>query len=192
MNFSWETWQQEAPPTKRPELRPTPDCRFCTKRFSFCHLIFDMYEWYEHSQFSLNFRESKLTRLLQDSLGGRTKTSIIATVSPASINYEETLSTLSYAHTAKGIQNRPEVNQKISKREKMAVSINSSIFIKVTIVVLKSSRSRKNGTRYDRDICLTYLYSYWLRQAQKIRLWYTFALQSALIAIIFCSTYNTF
>ena len=34
------------------------------------------------------FRESKLTRLLQDSLGGRTKTSIIATVSPASINLD--------------------------------------------------------------------------------------------------------
>ena len=68
------------------------------------------------------FRESKLTRLLQDSLGGRTKTSIIATVSPASINLEETLSTLSYANTAKGIQNRPEVNQKISKREKLLVS----------------------------------------------------------------------
>lgn len=38
------------------------------------------------------YRESKLTRILQDSLGGRTKTSIIATVSPASINLEVTLS----------------------------------------------------------------------------------------------------
>ena len=36
-------------------------------------------------------RESKLTRLLQDSLGGRTKTSIIATVSPASVNLEVTV-----------------------------------------------------------------------------------------------------
>ena len=70
----------------------------------------------------LFFRESKLTRLLQDSLGGKTKTSLIATVSPASINLEETLSTLSYAHNAKSIQNRPEINQKISKREKLLVS----------------------------------------------------------------------
>jgi kinesin family protein 11 len=62
------------------------------------------------------FRESKLTRLLQDSLGGRTKTSIIATISPASINIEETLSTLDYAHRAKNIQNRPEVNQKLTKQ----------------------------------------------------------------------------
>ncbi|XP_076628115.1 kinesin-like protein Klp61F isoform X2 [Colletes latitarsis] len=63
------------------------------------------------------YRESKLTRLLQESLGGRTKTSIIATVSPASINLEETLSTLDYAHRAKNITNRPEVNQKLSKKE---------------------------------------------------------------------------
>lgn len=63
-----------------------------------------------------SFRESKLTRLLQESLGGRTKTSIIATVSPASINLEETLSTLDYAHRAKNITNRPEINQKLSKK----------------------------------------------------------------------------
>lgn len=63
------------------------------------------------------YRESKLTRLLQDALGGRTKTSIIATISPASINLEETLSTLDYAHRAKNIQNKPEVNQKLNKKE---------------------------------------------------------------------------
>ena len=62
------------------------------------------------------FRESKLTRLLQDSLGGRTKTSIIATISPASCNLEETISTLEYAHRAKSITNKPEVNQKLTKR----------------------------------------------------------------------------
>ncbi|XP_009073147.1 PREDICTED: kinesin-like protein KIF11, partial [Acanthisitta chloris] len=62
------------------------------------------------------YRESKLTRILQDSLGGRTKTSIIATVSPASVNLEETLSTLEYAHRAKNIMNKPEVNQKLTKK----------------------------------------------------------------------------
>ena len=61
------------------------------------------------------YRESKLTRLLQDSLGGRTKTSIIATVSPATINLEETLSTLDYAYRARSILNRPEINAKLSK-----------------------------------------------------------------------------
>ncbi|KAG8376745.1 hypothetical protein BUALT_Bualt09G0095700 [Buddleja alternifolia] len=61
------------------------------------------------------YRESKLTRLLRDSLGGRTKTCIIATVSPAVHCLEETLSTLDYAHMAKNIKNKPEVNQKMMK-----------------------------------------------------------------------------
>ena len=54
----------------------------------------------------LVYRESKLTRILQDSLGGHTKTSIIATVSPAVCSIEETLSTLDYAYRAKHITNR--------------------------------------------------------------------------------------
>ena len=62
------------------------------------------------------YRESKLTRLLQESLGGRTKTSIIATVSPGHKDIEETLSTLDYAHRAKHIQNKPEVNQRLTKK----------------------------------------------------------------------------
>ncbi|ORX55311.1 kinesin-domain-containing protein [Piromyces finnis] len=62
------------------------------------------------------YRESKLTRLLQDSLGGRTKTCLIATVSPAKSNIEESISTLEYAHRAKNIRNRPEVNQRMTKR----------------------------------------------------------------------------
>ncbi|XP_047993902.1 kinesin-like protein Klp61F isoform X2 [Leguminivora glycinivorella] len=61
------------------------------------------------------YRESKLTRILQESLGGRTKTSIIATVSPGHKDLEETMSTLEYAHRAKNIQNKPEVNQKMTK-----------------------------------------------------------------------------
>jgi len=51
------------------------------------------------------YRDSKLTRLLQDSLGGNTKTIMIAAVSPADYNYEESLSTLRYASRAKFIKN---------------------------------------------------------------------------------------
>ncbi|KAJ1269639.1 hypothetical protein BS78_07G227200 [Paspalum vaginatum] len=68
----------------------------------------------EHSG-HVPYRDSKLTRLLRDSLGGRTKTCIIATVSPSVHCLEETLSTLDYAHRAKSIKNRPEVNQKMMK-----------------------------------------------------------------------------
>lgn len=62
------------------------------------------------------YRESKLTRILQESLGGRTKTSIIATISPGHKDLEETMSTLEYAHRAKNIQNKPEINQKMTKK----------------------------------------------------------------------------
>ena len=57
------------------------------------------------------YRDSKLTRLLQDSLGGNTKTTMIAAVSPASYNYDETLSTLRYASRAKTIKNKPKINE---------------------------------------------------------------------------------
>ncbi|PFH31745.1 kinesin motor domain-containing protein [Besnoitia besnoiti] len=57
------------------------------------------------------YRDSKLTRLLQDSLGGNTKTAMVASISPASSNYEETLSTLRYAHRAKSIRNKPRINR---------------------------------------------------------------------------------
>lgn len=62
------------------------------------------------------YRESKLTRLLQDSLGGKTKTSIIATISPAPIDLDDTLSTLDYASRAKKITNKPEMNQRLTKK----------------------------------------------------------------------------
>eukprot|EP00929_Paragymnodinium_shiwhaense_P026957 TRINITY_DN15934_c0_g1_i1.p1 TRINITY_DN15934_c0_g1~~TRINITY_DN15934_c0_g1_i1.p1 ORF type:complete len:1063 (-),score=264.26 TRINITY_DN15934_c0_g1_i1:107-3295(-) len=51
------------------------------------------------------YRESKLTRLLQNALGGSSKTVMLCAVSPASINYDETLSTLRYAERAKNIKN---------------------------------------------------------------------------------------
>ena len=57
------------------------------------------------------YRDSKLTRLLQDSLGGNTKTLMIAAISPADYNYDETLSTLRYANRAKNIKNKPKINE---------------------------------------------------------------------------------
>ncbi|NXN17949.1 KIF4 protein, partial [Indicator maculatus] len=56
------------------------------------------------------YRDSKLTRLLQDSLGGNSHTLMIACVSPADSNVEETLNTLRYADRARKIKNKPIVN----------------------------------------------------------------------------------
>lgn len=57
------------------------------------------------------YRDSKLTRLLQDSLGGNSKTIMIANIGPSEYNYNETLTTLRYAHRAKTIQNKPIMNE---------------------------------------------------------------------------------
>ncbi|XP_038585053.1 kinesin family member 3Cb [Micropterus salmoides] len=57
------------------------------------------------------YRDSKLTRLLQDSLGGNAKTVMIATVGPSHKNFEESLATLRYANRAKNIKNKPRINE---------------------------------------------------------------------------------
>lgn len=57
------------------------------------------------------YRDSKLTRLLQNALGGSSKTIMICAISPASSNYEETLSTLRYADRAKRIKNSASINE---------------------------------------------------------------------------------
>ncbi|KAK9012140.1 hypothetical protein V6N11_040209 [Hibiscus sabdariffa] len=63
------------------------------------------------------YRDSKLTRLLQDSLGGNSKTVMIACISPADINAEESLNTLKYANRARNIQNKPVVNRDLVSSE---------------------------------------------------------------------------
>jgi len=57
------------------------------------------------------YRDSKLTRILQDSLGGNSRTSMIACCSPAESNFDETLNTLNYASRARKIKNKPKVNR---------------------------------------------------------------------------------
>ncbi|XP_052744036.1 kinesin-like protein Klp98A [Bicyclus anynana] len=57
------------------------------------------------------YRDSVLTWLLKDSLGGNSKTIMIAAISPADCNYGETLSTLRYANRAKNIINKPTINE---------------------------------------------------------------------------------
>lgn len=99
------------------------------------------------------YRDSKLTRLLRDSLGGRTKTCIIATVAPSMNCYEETASTLDYAHRAKNIRNKPEVNQRISKHAMIKDLTTEIDRLKQDL----SATREKNGVyiakeRYEKDL----------------------------------------
>jgi len=63
------------------------------------------------AEIPIPYRDSKLTRLLQNALGGSSKTIMICALSPASSNFEETLSTLRYANRAKQIKNTARVNE---------------------------------------------------------------------------------
>ncbi|XP_065167404.1 chromosome-associated kinesin KIF4-like [Atheta coriaria] len=80
----------------------------------------------------VNFRESNLTRLLKDSLGGNSITIMVVCVSPADYNAEETLSTLRYADRARRIKNKPVVNEdpkaaEISKMQKLIQQLKLQI-----------------------------------------------------------------
>ncbi|KAE9389508.1 P-loop containing nucleoside triphosphate hydrolase protein [Gymnopus androsaceus JB14] len=101
--------------------------------------------------------ESKLTHILQDSLEGRTKTSIIATVSPAHSNLEETLLTLDYAMSARSIRNKPEINQCMT-RNSLLKEYNAEIKrLKVDILATREKNSifsqMRPGCRWMRKPC---------------------------------------
>lgn len=62
------------------------------------------------------FRNSALTRILQNALGGNSKTIMVCAISPAFLNFEETLSTLRYADNAKKIKNNAVINESVQDR----------------------------------------------------------------------------
>ena len=65
----------------------------------------------ENKNKHIRYRDSKLTFLLKDSLGGNSKTTMIANISPAALSFSETLSTLKFAQRAKLIKNKASINQ---------------------------------------------------------------------------------
>lgn len=94
------------------------------------------------------YRESKLTRLLQDSLGGRTKTCIIATISPAKSNLEETISTLDYAFRAKNIRNKPQLNPMVEKKTLLKDFTNEIERLKSELI----STRQRNGVYLSNEV----------------------------------------
>jgi kinesin family protein 5 len=78
------------------------------------------------------FRNSPLTRLLQDSLGGNAKTSLLLAASPCSYNRDESVSTLRFGERAKKVQNRAVINEELSideykKRNKLLAAENEAL-----------------------------------------------------------------
>jgi len=100
------------------------------------------------------YRNSKLTRLLSDSLGGNSHTCLIVTCSPASHNIDETVSTLRFGQRAKTIKNKPKVNKVMSvdeykqllTRAKKRIQKQESIIIEMTEEIRQCSEiMMKNG-----------------------------------------------
>ncbi|XP_065126597.1 kinesin-like protein KIF13A isoform X2 [Paramisgurnus dabryanus] len=98
------------------------------------------------------YRDSVLTWLLKDNLGGNSKTAMIATVSPSADNYEETLSTLRYADRAKRIVNHAVVNEDPNARiirelreevEKLKVQLSQAASLKAPELQEKLQESEK-------------------------------------------------
>ncbi|RLV91061.1 Kinesin-like protein CIN8 [Spathaspora sp. JA1] len=96
------------------------------------------------------YRESKLTRLLQDSIGGNTKTTLIATISPAKVNIDETCSTLDYASKAKSIKNIPQIGHESDSIIKKVLVKNLSAEIVRLNSDLIATRN-KNGIYLDAE-----------------------------------------
>lgn len=74
-----------------------------------------------HPGAHVSYRDSKLTRLLQDSLGGNAITYMIACVTPAEFHLSETLNTVQYAQRARAIQSKPRIQQVTDESDKQAV-----------------------------------------------------------------------
>ena len=91
------------------------------------------------------YRDSKLTRVLQDSLGGNSKTSLIVTCSPSPYNDLETISTLRFGMRAKAIKNKPKVNREYTLAElKVSLSKAQEEIEKRDRIITKLEESLKN------------------------------------------------
>ena len=92
------------------------------------------------------FRDSKLTRLLQDSLGGNCKTALIVTIGPSYKHIDETISTLSFGNRAMNVQNKPAINKQkdfyvlTRARDHHARIIFITRLIIITLAIFLSSR----------------------------------------------------
>lgn len=98
------------------------------------------------------YRDSKLTRLLQDSLGGNSQTLMLACVSPADTNFMETLNTLKYANRARNIKNRVTVNQDFAGSSMEVNQLKALVSrLRMEIASLRAADSSHSATTASHD-----------------------------------------
>jgi len=94
------------------------------------------------------YRDSKLTRLLKDSLGGNCKTVMIATTSPSHLSYEDTLNTLKYANRAKNIRVRAKQNL-VTPDEHVSQYEHAIADLRNEVSILKAKLAQRNAAPAD-------------------------------------------
>ncbi|DAA73554.1 TPA_exp: Uncharacterized protein A8136_4583 [Trichophyton benhamiae CBS 112371] len=99
----------------------------------------------------VSYRDSKLTRLLQDSLGGNAITYMIACVTPPEFHLSETLNTVQYAQRARAIQSKPRIQQITDESDKQAVIER----LKAEVAFLRQQIRNADGGERDRRALLT-------------------------------------
>ena len=96
------------------------------------------------------YRDSKLTRILQESLGGNSKTTLIIACSPSSYNEQETLSTLRFGYRAKSIKNKAKINKEVTVAELQGLLEKAEKNIKEQQMMISSLQGvlHTNGLTY--------------------------------------------
>jgi centromeric protein E len=96
------------------------------------------------------YRDSKLTRILQPSLGGNAKTAIICMITPSSKFSDESLSTLKFASRAKKIRNKPQLNQVISDEALLKKYEQEIKALKSTLQKMQTTEQDMENERQER------------------------------------------
>ncbi|KAA0192843.1 Kinesin protein [Fasciolopsis buskii] len=115
------------------------------------------------------YRDSKLTRLLQDSLGGNSRTIMIACISPSDCDFLETLNTLKYANRARNIRNRVIMNQ--DKTSKQLATLRAQLMaLQEELDEYKQGKRIANSEGPDGVSDLAHELEFWRAENDKLRL----------------------
>lgn len=103
--------------------------------------------------FHVPYRDSKLTRILQDSLGGNSRTTMICCISPAEYNYEESLNALKYAARARNIKNKPIVNR--DPNSALIAQLRQSVYELQRDIIIYKKTLLTNNIELPKDMAVT-------------------------------------
>ncbi|OON22728.1 kinesin motor domain protein, partial [Opisthorchis viverrini] len=115
------------------------------------------------------YRDSKLTRLLQDSLGGNSRTIMIACISPSDCDFLETLNTLKYANRARNIRNRIVMNQDKTSKQLSALRAQLAA-LQEELDGYRQGKLVANSTGGDGASDVSKELEFWRRENEKLRL----------------------